>query len=154
MPDQPMPIQPVPKNGFQKTNFFGCAESSNVELLENATRDRAKDKHDDGPECRDVDDVLSLLYRLEDSVGDIGRRGEERILRQMRGHGSGNESGLDGEDVNAAAVDTIAHAVEEAAERALRGSVDVVAFAAAIASHRRDDSQRSLTRGLKVVREP
>ncbi len=60
---------------------------------------------------------------------------EERVLRQVRGHGGGYESGLDGQHVHAAAVDAVAHAVEKDAQRAFGCSVDVVALASAVSGY-------------------
>src|SRR5271170_5315857 len=103
-PGAPSDSAKAAQTGSKGRIFSDSGCPSDVELLEDAAWDQAEDEHDEGPEAGNVDDIFPLPNGFEDSVGDPGRRGKERILGQMRGHGGGDESRLDGEHVDAAAV--------------------------------------------------
>src|SRR6185312_4092720 len=89
-------------------------------------------EHDGGPETGRVEDGLSSLNGVQNVAGDLCRRGEERAWRQVRGHRGGDESWLDGQDLDAASVQAVAEAVEDEVEGAFGGSVDVIAPAGAV----------------------
>src|SRR5271156_729595 len=127
----------------------GFGPRSHVEFFEDAARDHAQDEHDDGPEGRDVDDVFAILYCVEDSGCDFRGLREESVLWQVRGHGCSDEPWLDREHMDTGAVDAIAHAIDENAEGAFGGSIHIVALAAPVSRHGRDDGESSLVRGLE-----
>src|ERR1700728_4219032 len=79
-----------------------------IHLLENAAWNAADHEHDEAPEGRRVDNVLTFFDSADDVFSDLGRLGEERVLGEMRGHGRRDEAGLDGENLHTGAVDAVA----------------------------------------------
>src|SRR6202012_2481376 len=137
-----------PTHGLHDRFSPDCLE---VSRLEDSLRNGLDDGHDRPPEPGDVDDVLVSTNSVEDAACHLFRRGEEAILRYMRGHRGGYEAGLDGEHLHPGAIAAVAQAGEKGVESCLRGSVDVVAPAATVPGNRADDRQGAPALRLAIV---
>ena len=98
-------------------------------------RNTLDNQHDQNPEPRRIKHVLVLLDGLVDIQGDFFRRGPQRALGESRGHGGVDEAGFDGQHLYAAFVQAIAQALQEDAQGALGGAIDVVGLPATVAGH-------------------
>ena len=122
-----------------------------VHFFEDGLRNATNDEHDEGPKSRHVDDIASFLNGAENSVGDNIRSSKERALGQVSGHGRGDESRTNGENLNSAAIDAITDTIEKNIESALRSAVDVITLTSPVPGDGRDNSESTGALRFKIV---
>jgi hypothetical protein len=88
-------------------------KTSEVEFFEDAVGDVADDEHDGLPLEWDVEVVLFCGDGFDDGLRDFVDVGEFFAALHACGHGGFGGAGLDGDDGDAFAVDTVAEAAEE-----------------------------------------
>src|ERR1700682_6094586 len=111
------------------------AAVSQIEFFEDTLWDFAYYGHDGRPDEGDVEFVFPGVDCGDDGLGDCVWVCHLFASGHSGGHGGGGGGGLVGEDGDARAVDTVAQAGEEGRQPSLRGAVDVVGLAAAIAGY-------------------
>lgn len=123
------------------------------EALEDPLWNQTNDKHDHAPETGQMNHVTATSLRGFDALGNRLRSGPERTLGKGRGHRGIDESGLDGEHVHSASVQTVAQPTEKETDRPFGRTIDIVALTPAIAGDGGDHTDRSGTPGFEHVRK-
>src|SRR5438067_5078212 len=112
---------------------------SELQALEEALWQRLHRQHDQPPPPRQVNDrVAAHIHGAHDPAANLRRAGEQRRLRERRGHRRVDESRLERQHPHSGALQPLAQRGEKRVEPCLGGPVDADPGATAISRDRRE----------------